>query len=246
MIAAQGSWQKGTLPAPGISDQKPRSSDLLAFKAHFENADLPLPRMPLLSFPGGYGGMVHTDHGRMSLSCCIRRDVLQKCRNNSTRYHRAADAVLAHIMKNCNGVQQTLKGAGTRDPWLAAGPVRPGIHTLYKDGVFATGNAAGEAHPVVAEGISMAMQGSWLLAEILIARRAQVLCGKMNDIGSAYTRAWYRCFAPRLYISTIIAHLAMQPAATKCLLPLFQHVPELLTFCTRLSGKIRNVAPVNP
>ena len=27
--------------------------------------------MPLMVFPGGYGGMVHSDHGRVSLSCCI-------------------------------------------------------------------------------------------------------------------------------------------------------------------------------
>ncbi len=39
----------------------PRASDLFAFKAHFTNSALPPDLMPLLAFPGGYGGMVHTD-----------------------------------------------------------------------------------------------------------------------------------------------------------------------------------------
>ena len=36
--------------------------------------------MPLLAFPGGYGGLVMSDGGLLSLSCCIRRDVLAQVR----------------------------------------------------------------------------------------------------------------------------------------------------------------------
>ena len=245
VIAAHGSWEKGNLPTH-ISRQKPEPSDLLGFKAHFTQTELPIDLMPLLAFPGGYGGMVNTDHGRMSLSCCIRRDMLQQCRGESDTYHRAGDAVLAHIMKNCEGVQRALQRAQTQGPWLSAGPIQPGIRTLYKDGIFAAGNAAGEAHPVVAEGISMAMQGAWLLAELLIARRTQILCGNINEIGRVYTQAWRRYFAPRLHISAIFAHLAMRPTATKILLPMFQHIPVLLTICSRFSGKTTKIVPVYP
>ena len=34
------------------------------------------------------------------------------------------------------------------------------------------GNAAAEAHPIIGEGISMAMQSAWFLCERLIGRRA--------------------------------------------------------------------------
>ena len=71
VIAAHGSWESGTLPT-----QPPRralrGSDLLGFKAHFHNCRLPAGLMPLLIFPGGYGGMVHTNAERASVSCCIR------------------------------------------------------------------------------------------------------------------------------------------------------------------------------
>lgn len=244
-IAAHGSWEKGKLPTQ-IERHNPRSSDLLAFKARFVHADLPVSLMPLLAFPGGYGGMVHADRGRTSLSCCIRRDVLQQCRRGSNTHHRAGDAVLAHVMSNCEGVQRALRRATTQDEWLSAGPIQPGIRTLYKDGIFAVGNAGGEAHPVIAEGIGMAMQGAWLLAELLIVRRRQVLSGNMDEIGCAYARAWRRQFAQRLHISRLFAHLAMRPAATNILLPLFQYIPGVLTLCSRFSGKTTKVVAVHP
>jgi flavin-dependent dehydrogenase len=245
VIAAHGSWEKGNLPTH-ISRQKPEPSDLLGFKAHFTQTELPVDLMPLLAFPGGYGGMVHTDHGRVSLSCCIRRDVLQKRRNKSGDHHRASEAVITHILENCHGVQQTLKNAKLNESWLSAGPIRPGVHTLYKDGIFAAGNTAGEAHPVVAEGISMAMQGAWLLSELLLAGRAQVMRGNASIIGRTYSQAWLRCFKSRLHTAAVFAHLAMRPAATKVLLPFFQHIPDLLTVCTRLSGKTTNVITTHP
>src|SRR6202011_807233 len=90
VIGAYGSWQNRGLPAQGTESHKP--SDLLAFKAHFTECELPVGLMPLLAFPGGYGGMVHSDGGRVSLSFCIRRDQLQDCRRRY-RHPRAGEAV---------------------------------------------------------------------------------------------------------------------------------------------------------
>jgi flavin-dependent dehydrogenase len=116
---------------------------------------------------------------------------------------------------------------------------------LHKEGIFAVGNTAGEAHPVVAEGISMAMQGAWLLAGLLISARTEIRRGHSKETGAAYARAWRRHFAPRLRSAALFAHLAMQPAATRILLPLFQYIPGLLAGCTRLSGKTTSVIPVS-
>src|SRR5262249_8234072 len=81
VVAAHGSWEAGTLPTQ-ISRPAPAPADLLGFKAHFTGSDLPPGLMPLLAFPGGYGGMVHTDGGRVSLSLCIRRDCLARLRSD--------------------------------------------------------------------------------------------------------------------------------------------------------------------
>lgn len=233
VIAAHGSWDLGDLrterrPTP------PRPGDLLAFKAHFQNAALPPGLMPLLSFADGYGGMAHCDSGRVSLSCCIRRGRLEKLGRQEGQ--AAGDAVFAHILESCPILRPVLEEATLEGPWLAAGPIRPGIRRCYADGVFVVGNAAGEAHPVVAEGISMALQSAWLLAERLIAR------GQGDaTVARDYTRAWRRSFAPRIRAAAAVAPWAMRPRLVAATLPLLQLWPRLLTFGAWLSGKSKLV-----
>jgi len=106
VIAAHGSWGRGPLD-DGREESHP--DDLLGFKAHFENTALDPELMPLLAFPGGYGGMAHCENGRVSLSCCVRRERLAKLR---TAYSGdAGEAVLCHILQNCQGARAALAGA---------------------------------------------------------------------------------------------------------------------------------------
>jgi flavin-dependent dehydrogenase len=221
VIAACGSWNAGGMFALTAA---PAPSDLFAFKAHFKASRLPPGLMPLLAFPGGYGGLVHGDGGRTSLSCCIRRDALTQIR---TRYPgRAAETVLAHIMATTRGVHEALSGAVREGDFLSTGPIHPGMRPLHQDGIFFTGNIAGEAHPIIAEGISMAMQSSALLARLLIAHR-----------GGDYARAWTRRFAPRIRAASLFAHLAMNGATRATALGLLRAAPSLIGWGARLSGK---------
>jgi 2-polyprenyl-6-methoxyphenol hydroxylase-like FAD-dependent oxidoreductase len=121
VIAANGSWERGPL-----SPKAPphRDSDLLGFKAHFKGASLPADLMPMLVFRGGYAGLVHTDGGRVSLSCCIRRDQLKKSRATLPG-QSAGEAVLQHIARSCRGAREALASASVDGPWLSAGPIRP-------------------------------------------------------------------------------------------------------------------------
>ena len=232
-IAANGSWE----PAPFLNAATPsrRPSDLLAFKAHFRNASLPPDLMPLLAFPGGYGGMVQTDGGRVTLSCCVRRDRLQQCREQYPTLN-AGEAVLHTIMASCRGVREALANAAIDGAWLAAGPIRPGQRARCEDGIFRIGNAAGEAHPVVAEGISMALQSAWLLCRELTA------VSKPDEVVRRYDAAWRAAFAPRIHAAAAFAQLAMQPLAVAAALPLLWLAPQLLTLGARLSGKTTVVA----
>jgi flavin-dependent dehydrogenase len=104
------------------------------------------------------------------------------------------------------------------------------------------GNAAGEAHPVVAEGISMAMQSAWLLADRLGARRARGLDpAELPAIGREYTRSWRQSFAPRVRAAAVIAHWAMRPGAVNGALPFLERYPSLLRYFARQSGKATRV-----
>ena len=244
VIAAHGSWDLGEL-ATERRQATARPRDLLAFKAHFQHAALPQGLMPLLSFEGGYGGMVHCDGGLVSLSCCIRRERLENLRRGQGQ--PAGGIVLAHILNSCPVLRPVLEEAALNGPWLSAGPIQPGFRQCYDRGVFVVGNAAGEAHPVVAEGISMAMQSAWLLAERLIPRRGEM---HQEDARAAvardYSRVWRRNFAPRIRAAAVVAHWAMRPGLVAATLPALRTWPQLLTFGARLSGKSKLVVQASP
>ena len=239
VIAAHGSWELGPLVTQP-QQVASRPDDLLAFKAHFREAALPPGLMPLLSFADGYGGMVHCDHGQTSLSCCLRRSRLERLPR--AEGETAGEAVLQHILDSCPVLRPVLDKAVRDEPWLSAGPIRPGLRPCYRDGIFVVGNAAGEAHPVVAEGISMAVQSAWLLTRRLIAARTQLHNRRVADeVGRLYEAEWRRCFAPRIRAAAAVAHWAMRPNLVAATIPFLRRWPGLLTWGARLSGKARLV-----
>jgi flavin-dependent dehydrogenase len=242
VIAANGSWEKN--PWMPDCDAPHSGSDLLAFKTHFEGADLAPDLMPLLVFPGGYGGMVTSDAGRVSLSCCISRKVLNRCRGSE---ERAGDAVLRHITESCHGVANALRRAKLRDTWYAAGPIRPGIRAAFDQGILRVGNAAGEAHPIVAEGISMAMQSAWFLCRALIAEEDSLAkASSLAEAGRTYSANWRGHFAGRIHAAAAFAHTLMRPGSAALAVALPKRFPALLTFCAGLSGKTKQLPVASP
>lgn len=222
VIAACGSWNAKGIFAVSAT---PKASDLFAFKAHFTNDRLPAGLMPLLAFPGGYGGLVRTDSGRVSLSCCIRRDTLTRARQRFGG--KAADAVLAHILETTKGARAALEEARLEGHFLSTGPIHPGIRARQGDGIYFTGNIAGEAHPVIAEGISMAIQSSGLLAQLLIAHR-----------GERYGEEWKRRFGPRIRAASVFAQFAMRRPTRAASVAVLSAAPGLMGLGARLSGKV--------
>ncbi|RVD35374.1 FAD-dependent monooxygenase [Mesorhizobium sp. M4B.F.Ca.ET.215.01.1.1] len=246
IVAAHGSWEPGPLPSQLAKSSRP--SDLLGFKAHFIGSSLATDLMPLLVFPGGYGGMVFADHGRLSISCCIRRDVLARLRGNhppeqdgpkENGHLPAADAVCRHLMSSCRGVSDVLEGARLDGPWLAAGPIRPGIRACYEHDIFRVGNAAGESHPIIAEGISMALQSGWLLASELGG--APTGQAGREAAGRRYEAAWRGLFSTRVYAAAGIARLAFCPGGPALMRVAVRNLPQALTLGAHLSGKTRRV-----
>src|SRR4051812_17592637 len=236
LIAAHGSWESGLLPTQHFR-MPAHASDLLAFKTRFMGSGLPEDLMPLIAFPGGYGGMVHAGNGAISLSCCVRRDHLTACRLQY-RHSIAGTAVLAHISATCEGAAAVLANAIPEGAWLASGPIRTGVRNWGREGIFNVGNAAAEAHPIVAEGISMAIQSAMLLSRQLIA------CGHpprtpatLSAVRRDYASAWRRNFARRLYVAALTAHVFMRPATTRAATALVNQFPSLLRLGVRWSGK---------
>ncbi len=240
IVAAHGSWEAGPLPTQQFRKTVFRS-DLLGFKARFHGRALDGDLMPLIAFPGGYGGMVNTGGQRISLSCCIRRDHLECARARHPGY-AAGDAVLAHILEHCTRVAEALEAATCDGKWLGAGPIRPGIRTFGHGGVFAIGNAAAEAHPVVAEGISIAIQSATLLVEALKAHLGEPLTpSSLADAHSRYERLWRKNFTARMRASAIYAQIFMRPLPTRIAAAAMERFPSLLRIGAAWSGKTRSL-----
>jgi flavin-dependent dehydrogenase len=236
VIAAHGYWEPGPLPTQPVTTSA-RPDQLLAFKAHFRNSRVPNDTMPLIAFPGGYGGLVQSDDGRVTFSCCVRRDRLAALRPRGEI--EAGQVVFRHVLASCRGAREALGSAVRDGPWLSAGPLRPGVRVRANRGVFAVGNAAGEVHPVVAEGISMALQSAWLLTRQLIARGPKHR--DWHAVGVEYARAWRRAFGLRLAAASLIANWAMRPVLTGPSLPVVHAFPAILSLAATLSGKVSRI-----
>jgi len=243
LIDAHGSWE--VLPDATVRHSRVHQAcDLLAFKANFRDARLANGVLPMLAFDGGYGGMVRADGGLTTLACCIRRDQLEAGRRKSPGL--SAGAVIEALLKEqCDGVKAALQGATREGSWLAAGPLGTGIHLSAGDDMFRIGNAAGEAHPIIGEGMSMALQSAWLLCAQLLQDKPGLSLSDpvwQRERASRYAAQWRRAFAPRLRLAAVLAHVAMRPMLARPMLALLQRWPRLLTLGADWSGKTRCVA----
>ena len=244
VIDAHGSWERAPVRAGGerCHARSKHASDLLAFKATFQNASLSPGVLPLLALPGGYGGMVLADHGRTTLACCLRRDTLRKCRQSAPGADAGA-AVEAHLKDSCREVARMLDGARRDGPWLSIGPLRLGFAAPSAPGILSVGNAAVEAHPLIGEGICMALQTAALLTALLPSKPTPIDETLIRDCQGRYRRACRRAFAWRIHWARCCAHLAMQRSGASLLARVLQRRPRTLTFAAQLAGKAQSVFP---
>jgi menaquinone-9 beta-reductase len=196
VVAAHGSWEPGALPTQVVRGS-PRPADLLAFKAHFLGAAMPADVIALAPFPGGYGGALVLADGRATFACCIRRDALEALREPGLQ---AGESVWLHALRASAPLREAFAHAQRDGAWLASGPLRPGVREPYRDGVFAVGNAAGEVHPIVGQGISLAI------------RSAELLCRKL-DSPRVYARECRRLYSSALWPSALIVRFAPHAGA---------------------------------
>jgi flavin-dependent dehydrogenase len=243
IIDAHGSWEPApkdeTSGAPTPCRARRHASDLFAFKATFRDSTLARSLLPVLSFGGGYGGIVMADHGRATLACCIRRDVLYE-RRGLAPSEPAGAVVEAYLRRSCRGLAQVLDHAYRVGPWLSVGPIRPGIRVKSDSGAFRVGNAAGETHPLIGEGISMALQSSALLANLLTQQAASSIDAyRVGAIKQRYATSWRAAFGSRMRLASVYAHLAMHPTLATATRRLLRRWPSLLTHAARLVGKDR-------
>jgi flavin-dependent dehydrogenase len=226
VVAAHGSWEPGALPTQHRRGE-PKASDLLAFKAHFRGAAFDAHTIALVPFPGGYGGVLQLDDGRATFACCLRRDALEALREPGMA---AGESVFRHTLRTSTEFKNYFGNAKLQGPWLASGPLRAGSRPLHRDGIFAAGNAAGEVHPLIGSGISMAMRSASILSPLLdAALRGEMT---MDAAARAYEMQWRAEFARRLFWSSCFVRLVGRASPAR----LVAHAPWLLTLAAKVSS----------
>ena len=237
VIAAHGSWEPGLLSTqpPRLA---PRAEDVFGFQAHFAGAMLPPGRIVLAPFAGGYAGLVERAGGRSTLACCIRRDALAALRSSSPGA-AAGEAILRALLEENRLLRRALESCTRESEWLGVGPLRPGRRPPVQGGLFVLGNAAAEAHPVVGEGIALALQSAALLAPPLV-RALREGYSPLAARAVAFNYAWRlrRLASVRVWTSARFAALAMHGSAARQAQALLSKAPALLTLAARLSGKL--------
>lgn len=244
VIDAHGSWENapartdGGAPPRGVRAAR-HDADLFAFKASLRNTALAPGLLAVISFAGGYGGIVIADGGRTTLACCIRRDRLSMCRARLPGA-TAGTAVGEYLGRSCPTLHGLLDAARPDGHWLSVGPIRPGIRVGLGGDVFRVGNAAGEAHPLIGEGISMALQSAGLLADHLLSvPAARLERPRTHELNRRYAAAWCDAFTMRLRFAAWYAHTAMHPIYSAQAQRLMRRWPALLTRAARWAGKAR-------
>jgi flavin-dependent dehydrogenase len=109
------------------------------------------------------------------------------------------------------------------------------------------GNAAGEAHPLIGEGMTMALQSAWLLSHGLQQARLKPVGSAhawQTPVAGEYAAQWASHFRPRLRTAALFAHLAMHRVSAPALMGLLQAHPALLTRAARWSGKADGFTPL--
>ena len=196
--------------------------------------------------------MVVADAGVTTLACCVRADRLEQLRRSSPGCS-AGEVVEAMLRRECSGVDAALSTAVRDHAWIASGPLHPGVHLRGDDAFFRIGNAAAEAHPIIGEGMSMAMQSAWLLCDQLLAPSPHT--ARVADEAGAseeaalwqratarrYAALWRRQFALRLRFAAVLAHAAMRPRWFAPLLRLAERWPAAVTRGIEWCGKTRTV-----
>jgi flavin-dependent dehydrogenase len=170
----------------------------------------------------------------------VRRDTLRLARTAAPGVGAGA-AIERSLLLHCPALGDLLQGATRVGGWLSVGPIRPGVRVAAAPArVFPVGNAAGESHPIVGEGIAMALQSAVLLARTV----GRLEPSAIDDAASAalqreYADRWRRAFRGRLRVAAAYAHAAMHPSLAAPAAALLARWPGLLTHAARLAGKAR-------
>lgn len=178
-------------------------------RAHFVGvkyhvrANLPLDRIELHTFPGGYLGISAVENDKYCMCYLSRASNLQKS--------GSIEALESEVLS---------KNKVLKDYFFRFEKIREKPETISQisfqnkgkseKGIFMAGDSAGLVAPLSGNGMSMAMHSAYILAPMIVA-----FCrGKMSreELNRNYKREWQRAFQGRFLFSRVMQGVFFRPA----------------------------------
>lgn len=210
-----------------FSSEKNKRAEIVAFKAHLKNTDVPPGVCEIYSFRGGYGGLSLVEEGAANCCFIMRADVVKK-------YGNDVDEVFREVVLKNPRARLMMKDAEPMFDWIAVSIDSFGAKDLVPaENLFAAGDAAAFIDPFTGSGMLMALESSEILSECLTQTDLTVA-----EVAQKYRAAHERRFRRRLAICRIMRGAAFSTrvaTATIFVLGLNKSVRHFLTRNTRTS-----------
>ncbi len=254
VVLAHGSPRLGAMnsPSPGHYRTAGRPAappsgirDCLGFKIHLENVHLPDNTTAIGGVEGLYAGLLRTGNSALAPNAVHATYRPRACYNLAfvverkllRRYGSAAE-LYAHLRRRNGGFGRCLSDARLTGDFLSCGPMEPGVREVYADGRFFVGNAAGEVHALIGEGMTLALCAGQLLGRVISDHRAALAGGEdLAVVGEAYRDRWLDRFGSRLHAGNAFSQVLMRPLLSAVAATYLHAFPDVLNQCIRWSGK---------
>ena len=185
-----------------------KRATLVAFKAHFENAQGGERACEIYFYRGGYGGLSVVENNRSNL-CFIAsaRDVRA----------RGGDAwrVLREVVMSNRRAAEALRGARLSSPWLSVALEQFGRRApVPVRGLIAVGDAASFIDPFTGSGMLMALESGEVAAETILRHLPSLHQGDSFDaLSRDYNALYDKRFGARLRVCAWLRRAAFAPPA---------------------------------
>ena len=208
--------------------QQRRKPDLVAFKAHLENARPEAGTCEIYSYPGGYGGLSRVEKGLSNL-CFIA-----SARNVRERESDPERAMRELVEQNTRAYQ-TLAQARVHDQWLAVALESFGRREpAPAPGLLMIGDAAAFIDPFSGSGMLMALEGGALAASVILSHLPGLNRGEaFASLAKSYRERYQRQFGARLRVCSMLRRAAFVPAIAEGAIRLFGASDRLRHFVAR-------------
>lgn len=193
----------------------------MAIKAHYQY-EMPNNQVELHNFKGGYCGLSKTETGAVNACYLVKVEEFKKYKNIETfqKEHLSQNEHLKEFFKKA---QPIFKKPITISQ-ISFAKKNPVINHI-----FMLGDSAGLIHPLVGNGMSMAIHSAKIFSELFLE------FNKLNKhdrawLEKAYSDQWNNTFKSRLKTGGIIQRLLLNDTAASFSLKIAKVIPSIISY----------------